>query len=73
MAHLDSVARNLRKGQRITAGTPVGTVGNSGNARGTAPHIHFSIYNNGRYRDSMDPFPYLKAALPKSGSTPPNV
>ena len=63
MAHLDSVSSDLRLGDTITAGTQVGTVGNSGNARGTAPHLHFSIYLNGRYQNSTNPFPRLMAAL----------
>jgi peptidoglycan LD-endopeptidase LytH len=61
LAHLDSVASNLRTGQRITAGTQVGTLGDTGGARGTAPHLHFSIYK-GSYRQGVDPFPYLQRA-----------
>ncbi|MFH1807100.1 MAG: peptidoglycan DD-metalloendopeptidase family protein [Pseudomonadota bacterium] len=63
MAHLDSLA-NLRPGQTINAGDPVGTVGNTGSARGTAPHVHFSIYQGqgGYSSGSVNPFPYLDAA-----------
>jgi peptidoglycan hydrolase-like protein with peptidoglycan-binding domain len=63
MAHLDSLA-NLRPGQPISAGDPVGTVGDTGSARGTAPHVHFSIYRGqgGYSSGSINPFPYLDAA-----------
>ncbi|MBN2359224.1 MAG: peptidoglycan DD-metalloendopeptidase family protein [Deltaproteobacteria bacterium] len=63
LAHLDSLA-DLRPGQSISAGDPVGTVGNTGNAQGTAPHLHFSIYrgSGGYYSNAINPFPYLMAA-----------
>ncbi len=63
LCHLDSVAPGLKVGDTIDAGTQVGTLGNSGNASGTAPHLHFSIYRNGNYTDSVDPFPFLVEAL----------
>ncbi|MFC1611034.1 peptidoglycan DD-metalloendopeptidase family protein [Myxococcota bacterium] len=63
LAHLESVDENLRKGQWIDAGTVVGTLGNSGNARGTAPHLHFSCYKRNNYYNSVDPFPFLKKLL----------
>lgn len=42
-AHNDSNTVSL--GQRVQAGTMVGTVGNTGNAQGTQPHIHFTMKN----------------------------
>jgi murein DD-endopeptidase MepM/ murein hydrolase activator NlpD len=39
-AHLDSIA--IGEG-RVTAGQVLGTLGDSGNARGTQPHLHFQI------------------------------
>ena len=62
IAHMDTVAKNLKKNDPITAGTPIGTLGNSGSARGTAPHVHFSTYVR-NYYNSTDPFPYLMEAL----------
>lgn len=55
-AHLDSVA--VKAGQTVSAGEPVGTVGNTGNARYTPPHLHFSIYHRGT---AFDPLPFLQA------------
>lgn len=43
-AHLATVASGLKEGQRVTARTVLGTVGDSGNADGTPPHLHFAMY-----------------------------
>ena len=55
-AHLDSVA-DIRSGQRIVAGDVLGTVGTTGNARGTPPHLHYGIYRNSV--GAVNPFPLL--------------
>jgi murein DD-endopeptidase MepM/ murein hydrolase activator NlpD len=59
-AHLDSFAPGLHAGQQVTAGTPLGRVGNSGNARGGATHLHFGIYPLGRAFQAVDPTPLLQ-------------
>ncbi|MEM1357738.1 MAG: peptidoglycan DD-metalloendopeptidase family protein [Bacteroidota bacterium] len=63
-AHLDEQLVN--KGQRVWRGDVVGTVGNTGNARTTPPHLHFGIYANA----AIDPYPFLQRpdALPASPS-----
>jgi murein DD-endopeptidase MepM/ murein hydrolase activator NlpD len=43
-AHLDSYAPGLKEGQRIRRGDPIGTVGISGNANPSGPHLHYAIY-----------------------------
>jgi murein DD-endopeptidase MepM/ murein hydrolase activator NlpD len=55
-AHLDS--HGVAPGQYVPAGTILGTVGNSGNARTTSPHLHFGVYV--RRRGARDPQPFLR-------------
>jgi murein DD-endopeptidase MepM/ murein hydrolase activator NlpD len=43
-AHLDSYAPGLREGLRLRRGDPIGTVGVSGNASPSGPHLHYAIY-----------------------------
>ena len=52
-AHLDSQV--VRSGMEVQRGTLLGFVGNTGNARTTPPHLHFSVYSRG----AVDPFYYL--------------
>ena len=60
-AHLDDWTAGLKTGDLVMAGSPLGTVGTTGNAGGTPPHLHYGIYGkNGAY----DPLPLLKAHLP---------
>jgi murein DD-endopeptidase MepM/ murein hydrolase activator NlpD len=40
-SHLSTLV--VRPGQRVTAGQQVGTVGSTGSARGTSPHLHLGI------------------------------
>ncbi|MHB1324133.1 MAG: M23 family metallopeptidase [Coriobacteriia bacterium] len=51
-AHLDSIS--VGHG-RVSAGQVLGTVGNSGNARGTPPHLHFEVHRP----SAVNPFPLL--------------
>lgn len=61
-AHLDE--QLVSKGEYVNRGDVVGTVGNTGNARTTPPHLHFGIYADG----AIDPYPFLQRsdALPPS-------
>lgn len=59
-SHLDSYAPGLKRGDLVSAGEFIGTVGDSGNAKGTHPHLHFSIYDmRGYKRGNIDPWPLL--------------
>ena len=55
-AHLNSVA-DIKIGQRIVPGDLLGTVGTTGNARATPPHLHYGIYRRGE--GAINPFPLL--------------
>lgn len=55
-AHLNSVA-DVKIGQRIAPGDVLGTVGTTGNARGTPPHLHYGVYRRGE--GAINPFPLL--------------
>lgn len=57
LAHLDTQSRNIAVGQRVKAGTVVGTVGNTGNARTTPPHLHYGIYTS---KGATNPYNWLK-------------
>jgi len=52
-AHLET--REVERGEQVKAGQLIGTVGNTGNARSTPPHLHFGIYSNG----PIDPFHFI--------------
>jgi murein DD-endopeptidase MepM/ murein hydrolase activator NlpD len=54
-AHLDE--QLVGAGTHVRAGEPIGTVGNTGNARTTTPHLHFGIYRRGS--GAIDPFPFV--------------
>jgi murein DD-endopeptidase MepM/ murein hydrolase activator NlpD len=53
-AHLDQ--QLVKPGTLVKAGDVLGTVGNTGNAKRTAPHLHFGIYAAG---GPVDPLPYI--------------
>ena len=54
-AHLDR--RLVREGDRVARGEPVGLVGDSGNARGTTPHLHFALSIAG---EPVDPESWIR-------------
>lgn len=57
-AHLEAVAAGIGKGTPVSRGTVIGYVGDSGNARGGSPHLHFGITTN----RPVNPFPTVRAA-----------
>ena len=59
-AHLDGHKRGLKEGDIVRKGDLIGYVGNTGNARHTAPHLHYGIYLDGRGRGAVNPYPYLR-------------
>ncbi len=58
-AHLDT--QLVTTGDHANAGDTLGLIGNTGNARGTPPHLHFGIYS--RAEGAIDPYSFLSIPL----------
>ena len=66
-SHLSSIAKNITSGYRVVAGEILGRTGDSGDAKGTTPHLHFGISWPTRTgiwwvrRGELSPWKYLNA------------
>lgn len=58
-AHLDAFAPAAREGARVEKGTVIGYNGDTGDARGTSPHVHFEIHPGGG--GPIRPYPIVSA------------
>ena len=73
-AHLEGYAPGLREGLAVRRGETIGTVGTSGNAQETTPHLHFAVLQLDSPEQecargsAVNPFPLLQgAASPRPG------
>jgi murein DD-endopeptidase MepM/ murein hydrolase activator NlpD len=57
-AHLDE--QIATDGQLVKPGDTLGLMGNTGNARTTAPHLHFGIYTS---EGAVDPLPFINPTI----------
>jgi hypothetical protein len=55
-AHLSGFASGIQAGTRVREGQVLGYVGDTGNARGTSPHLHFEVQPGGV---PVPPMPYV--------------
>lgn len=55
-AHLDTVAEGIAPGVSVSRGQVIGTVGNTGNARTTPPHLHLGRRHAGSW---VNPWPTI--------------
>jgi murein DD-endopeptidase MepM/ murein hydrolase activator NlpD len=55
-AHLHAVADGIAPGVSVARGEPIGSVGNTGNARTTPPHLHLGRRHAGAW---VNPWPTI--------------
>jgi len=68
-AHLDEYAPGLQEGQRVQRGSRIGTVGSTGNASPSGPHLHFAIHrmepgDDWHQGSPVNPYPLLAGKQP---------
>lgn len=62
-AHMEG-APVVAKGQQVNTGSHLGFVGDSGSAKGTSPHLHFSVKRGGKV---LNPYSLLQGSANANG------
>jgi len=64
-AHLDK--QLVQEGQFVQKGQTIGLVGNTGNAKHTASHLHFGIYTS---NGAVNPWPFVNKTIKSASEIP---
>ena len=68
LAHLKQFSINVKEGERVTPGTPIGRCGNSG--RSPQPHLHLQVQRSSRLGGPTVPFHLVSSSVRPKGAEP---
>lgn len=71
MAHMNGFAPDLVSGTQVVQGQFIGLVGDSGNAKGGSPHVHFEVHPGGG--EAVDPNAMLNRWIDEALAAAPQL